>query len=76
MGVKRGKMSDIRNRKCPECGLMTRSFWESEYDMPCSDCAEKAEETRQRERILSALKSGKLVKSDLTLRGRRLVGLV
>jgi uncharacterized OB-fold protein len=68
-------MAFIKNRKCPSCGKLSRSFWESEYNLDCGDCQERALEASQRKHILAALKTGKVKESDLTPAGRKLCGL-
>lgn len=61
---------------CPTCKLPKRGFWETEYEMACVDCREKASRDAEENRLRKSVKSGKIKTSQLTTLGRKVCGLV
>jgi hypothetical protein len=60
---------------CPTCYLSKRGFWETEYEMSCSDCREKASRAAEENRLRKAVKSGKIKPNQLTPLGLKVCGL-
>ena len=60
---------------CPTCNLARRGFWETEYEMPCSECREKTGREDTENRLRKAVKSGKIKPHQLTPLGLKVCGL-